>query len=290
MGAGTGTGGDREQLLRELVSHVAEQDLDAAIALARNCAPENGAAPDLPLGLQQKAVDAGKEKLLELCRLSIGKSDGTSGLDLNYPPDFDFAGTLDGLVELLDSLEEGQRLTSIPSNLLEEWTRRDPQAAFEWVSKGHELSFNEMEDFIEAYAEVGGADEVGALVGEIFKGDDSRDFERYGLVWEALSEAPRAETLEGFLAAAGESGTRDVLLSGLLNRSRGGVGGSYTHARRVIIEGMTPEQRMAALPASHLTDDMRQELIPDLRRLGHTEAEIERMTAPAKSVALQTSA
>jgi hypothetical protein len=274
---------DRDKLLRELVNHEAEEDLDAAIALARRCSGTDGTANNFLGGLQQKAADKGEAKLLELCRLSAGRTDGASGLGLVYPPDFNFRKMLDGLVEISGSLGEGEQIATVPSNLLEEWTRRDPQAAFDWVSQGHEISFNGMEEFIEAYAEIGGDREVGALVGGIFDAAEPHASTRYDLAWEALSEAPRPGTLEGFLETAGAAATREAHLAGLLDRSGAFFGSDYDQARRVIVEGMTPEERRRLISASSLSPELRRKLIPELRRLGHSDAEIAAMTGVEES-------
>lgn len=273
---------DREGLLRELVRHEAERDFDAALALARRVSGEGGPV-DFLLGLQQMAADRGAGRLLELARLSAGKDSGSSGIDLTYPPDFDFRMVLDGLADLGAWLGDGEKITSVPSNLLDEWTRRDPQAAFEWISQGHEVPFNGMEDFVEAYAAVGGDREVGRLVGEIFKADEPHAYTRYSLASEALFEAPRAETLEGFLEAAGGAASREMHLAGLLDRSSSTMGTSYDTARWVIVGAMTPEQRLRLIPASRLSVEQRRQLVPELRRLGHGDEEIATMVAPPEN-------
>ena len=140
---------DRQSLLREVVNHEADRDFDAALALARRVSPGDDDPFRFLDRLQQKAAELGPDKLLQLARLSVGKTGVSSGFGPTYPPDFDFRKMLDGLAELHESLGEGEKITSVPANLLEEWARRDPQAAFEWVSQGGEAPFNEGTGFIE---------------------------------------------------------------------------------------------------------------------------------------------
>jgi hypothetical protein len=48
-----------------------------------------------------------------------------------YPPDFDFRSFLDGLNAL--QAERGGKLVQMPSDMLEAWSKADPQAAAEWL-------------------------------------------------------------------------------------------------------------------------------------------------------------
>lgn len=272
---------DRERLLDQLINHEAGRDLDRAIALANRYLRVADGAVNISGRMLKEAVDQGPEKLLEVLRLGVGRSRESSGSDMAYPAAFDFHRVLDGLSELSKSLEEDEAITTVPTNLVEEWARRDPQAAFEWVSQGHEVPHNGMEDFIEGYAELVGDRELGELVGKLFEPDEADASRGYQLVWDSLMKAPRPEAVEGFLEAARGPATREQHLAALLDRSSGDSGSSFSATRNAIIGAMTPEQRLSLIPRSRLHAGQRQGLTPYLHQLGHTEEEIAAMTGAA---------
>ncbi len=275
---GVKTTGDRRQLLNQLVRHEAENDLDRAIDLARRYARDEDGDISLPDVLMEQAVDEGADKLLEVCRLGVSDADGTRGIPVDYPSGFPFRDTLEAIADLAASLEDGQSLSMVPSNLLAEWARRDPEAAYAWLASGRKVPFNgEVGDFVEGYAEVATNAEVGAFAAGLFDPDE-RPARRYDTAFDILSEVPEGETLEGFLEGLADPGAREQHLEGLFLRSQSAYGGGYDRAREQVLLAMAPEMRVRLMSQSTLTASKRRELVPLLRRLGHSEEEIAAMT------------
>ena len=141
---------DREGLLHAIVEEAAETDLDAALAILSQNGRDKDGRISVPDKVLEKAANLGAEKLLEVCKLGLGRSrDGTYDRELGrYPTDFDFKLVLDGLAAAAVELGEDGSFARVPGNLLSEWAKRDLQAAWAWSREGKTVSGNEMSSLI----------------------------------------------------------------------------------------------------------------------------------------------
>ena len=277
---------DRRELLIDFVNLEAEEDLDGALALLDGFNQQVEGRMSIPSSLIQKGADRDVETMLRVCAAGLGESDGSSGSGLKYATDFDFEAALNGLVELEENAGEGRSLSSLPSNLLSEWAKRDPQAAFDWVQLGKELSFNSgLDEFIDGYAEIASDEEIGSFVAELF--DPSMDErKRYDQAWDALSEVADEDAVRQFLTDVAPHGGESVHIEGLLERSMSTSGGGYDATRAILLNMMDSQSRYELFTSGGEKNRfhrsyMRDRLVPVLQRLGHTPAEISEML-PAK--------
>jgi hypothetical protein len=122
---------DRRELGEVLVATAAKSDYDEAIRLMQEFSIKDDGGLQVPDVLIKAAATRGAEELLKLCSMSVGEDDGAGGSAPSYPVDFDFRTALEGFNGLK---AKGVKLASYPLNLLEEWTKRDPETALQWYA------------------------------------------------------------------------------------------------------------------------------------------------------------
>lgn len=277
---GIGNEGERTVCLAKLIEVEAAGDLDVALELAESQFRGSSAARDLPMNLFQEAVGQGSDTLLRAIGASAYPGKSASGQEIEYPEGFDFAATLERLTEAERDLPEGWRYAHYPSNLLSEWAKVDPQAAFDWMSGGSKVSFNsEIGDFLKGYATVARPDEWSPLLVPMLTGDVShiRDSAYQASFEQLRGQGPAG--VEEWLAGLEGSVPRDVALSGLLHGVAFWGGNGIQDQRAVILAQMSPAVRLdveQAWAGRWLRDErMRTEYRQALSRLGHSEAEID---------------
>ena len=269
---------DQERALGAIVDGLVATDLDAALALLRQQGSYVCGHVTIPDILLEKAPAHGANTLMEICRLGLNPGSCTVGLSLTYPDDFDFKRVLDGLAEAKAAFGKDAGFSLLPTNLVGEWTQRDPQAAWAWLQQGEIIVFNGTKEFFEAYAstEVGTAKDLGVMLASTF--EPTADPDRcYDNVWAALGARPSPELLESFLQAA--PGERATILDGLFDHSWSWLGKDIeqVHVWALLLDTMTPAQRLETLRRNDvylLTEEQQRPFIPVLRRLGHSEEEI----------------
>jgi len=269
---------DRRGMLMEFVDLEAEEDLDSALALLEEFDAQVEERLRLPSSLIQKGADRDVDTMLRVCEAGLGENDGSSGSGLNYVSGFDFEAALNGLVELEESAGPGHSLSSLPSNLLSEWAKRDPQAAFDWVQLDKELSFNSgLDEFIDGYAEVATDEEIGSFVAQLYDPQEEQR-ERYDQAWDALSEVEDEDAVRQFLTDVSAHGSEAEHLQGLLLESSGSSGGSYDATRAILISMMDGDARYRYFTSKDgdwlHREYIRKSVLPLLERLGHSSEEI----------------
>ena len=266
-------------MLGAIVDGLVATDLDAALALLRQQGSYVCGHVTIPDILLEKAPAHGADTLMEICRLGLNPGSCTVGMPLTYPDGFDFKRVLDGLAEAKAAFGEDAGFSLLPTNLVAKWAELDPPAAWAWLQQGEIIVFNGTKEFFEAYAstEAGTAKDVGVLLASTF--EPAADPDRcYDNVWAALGARPSPEMLESFLEAA--PGERATLLDGLFDHAWSWLGGKpeQVHVCALLLDRMTPSQRLETLRRNgiYLPDEEQQRaLIPVLRRLGHSEEEIQ---------------
>jgi len=270
---------DQDRVLGAIVDGLVATDLDAALALLRQQGSYVCGHVTIPDILLEKAPAHGADTLMEICRLGLNPGSCTVGMPLTYPDGFDFKRVLDGLAEAKAAFGEDAGFSLLPTNLVAKWAELDPPAAWAWLQQGEIIVFNGTKEFFEAYAstEAGTAKDVGVLLASTF--EPAADPDRcYDNVWAALGARPSPEMLESFLEAA--PGERATLLDGLFDHAWSWLGGKpeQVHVCALLLDRMTPSQRLETLRRNgiYLPDEEQQRaLIPVLRRLGHSEEEIQ---------------
>jgi len=132
--------GTKRYLLTQLLKDVAGSDPARAKALAtafKAADPEwddgdflnSLVMPEIRKAWEKPGVTAA-EMLSLYQRLSPQDHAWGQSVEI-YPPDFDFRSFLDGLNAL--QAEKGGRPVQMPSDMLEAWSKADPQAAAEWL-------------------------------------------------------------------------------------------------------------------------------------------------------------
>lgn len=130
----------KRYLVTELLKDVAHNDASRAKALAASFKAadpdwDNGeflnslVIPEIRKAWDKPGVTAG-EMLSLYSRLTPQDNSWGDRVDI-YPPDFDFKTFLDGMNAL--RAEKGGRPVQMPSDMLEAWSKADPQAAAEWL-------------------------------------------------------------------------------------------------------------------------------------------------------------
>lgn len=272
---------DRELLLEQIAVGLAETDLNGALALLRQERSNEQEGVAIPSELIEKAVTQGEDKLVEVCRLGLGLGrGGDKGTQSTFPEGFDFKRVLDGLAEGLADFGKGGGYDNLPGNLVGEWTKRDPQAAWAWLQQGKAFKRpgkfeGRNDEFFVSYARSTPPNEVGRFLGTVFSTVN------YGDANCALTAKPSLELLDAFLQAApGERSTHlQALFGWTFNNGPGWRNGDKV--RELLLKRMTPAQRVDAVQrVDDPDDDLRSELTPVLLRLGHSDEEIRRLLPP----------
>ena len=283
-----GDDGQLNKLVGGIAEDLAGNDLDVAMDLLRRQGTERLGIDAFSSALFDAALSKGVDALLELCRLGLyrGEWRGRNSGRLNYPEGFDFQRLLDGLAEMKATLGKDAEFMALPGDMIEEWTRRDPQAAWAWLERGEPIDGGEKLEFFISYAKVAEPAAVGALLAKDFKPDLPLE-DRYKNIQYLLSEHPSPALIDAFIEAA--PGDRAEHLRGMLDGWRGyGIEvGEIDPGFKLILEHMEPPERLAGLRSIFSgsadygsSDKSRREITPLLLSLGHSEEEIRALFTP----------
>ena len=239
---------ERNELVGGIAEDLAKTDLEAAMNLLRMQEPDNLGIGAFSSGLFTAALDKGVDELLELCRVGLycGPWRGISSQSVPYPEGFDFQRALDGLAEIKGGFGDDAKFMALPSNLIGEWTKRDPQAAWAWLQSGKSVDGSGKIEFFASYATTAKPTEVAALLAADFRPDAPAD-ERYkNIVW-VLDDHPSSEMIDSILEAA--PGDRAAILQGLLNAHVAFLfePDNIDPNCKLILERMEPAERLAGL-------------------------------------------
>lgn len=277
---------DQRSMLRNFLELETANDLDGAIALLEMIGSLFDKAPRIPMGLIKKAAARDVDTLLRVCVAGMGKGNGTGGMGLEYVENFDFAAALNGLAAAEAAATEGQKFSTLPSNMLQEWAKREPQAALNWLQLDKEVTFNSgIEPFLSGYKLVASDEEMGSFVAHLYEVDGG-----YDQAWNALSQLEDEGVVRHFLTDAAEHGSKEQHLEGLFRASLTGSGSSDDGMRTELLSMMDSQSRYQLLASDKGTlvrsSYMREALRPALKQMGHSPEEIEQMLPePTKNAA-----
>lgn len=270
------TSNDRQQILRSILEDIGEKDLDRALEVAEKYRKDHSKAIDLPHELGQKICSLNAEEMLKrVARVLYEKN--TRGFGENFDANYDYRKALDGIAALQSSLQSGQKISILPSNLIEQWAKHDPDAAWEWLSEGKQVPFNDMSDFFAGYSSVASQEELAQM---LIKARDrySDDEQFFRSTWNVMAETRSREAIEHFLQAL--PGTPEENMFLLFKASLSSTGEKYDSTKGVLLGLMAPQQRVSSFANDGRNGYLPFEIdqySPILKRLGHSDAEIQQM-------------
>lgn len=273
---------DRENLLRGLIGKVMKIDFKQGLALLLQTGKKEDGRWNVSMEFFEGLGRLNEEEMLRALGAMTCAKDAWLGGEVKFSGDFDFRRVLDGLTEIRKGLRGGEEVAAVPSNLLEDWAKRDPTAAWEWLQQHERLPYARPESFFKGYRSVTSTGDCAAFLAEVVGNNDSPSLEeRFRSAWSVLSQEPNTEMLSAFLQKS-PSGRLESL-TGLFYASMNGSGGSYDRFKETLLRQMTAEERVHAIEHFRKYSSFGDvELFPPLlRQLGHSDEEIQRMLSPA---------
>lgn len=278
---GTKNPRDRKALLGKVISHIAEKNLETGIELVLQYCRNEEVGWDIPYSISNKIVSTDADQMLRLTAQFVSSKGGTSGYSGEFPPNYDFRKALDGLAAIKSSLKQSESFSVLPTNLMEEWAKMDPDAAWQWLSEDKNVTFNDVDDFLEGYCERATNAEIIQILtqaGERFKTPE----QHFRSVWSVIAEKQNAELISQFLDAA--PGNHQEKLNHFFRVSNRSRGGHFDVSKNMFVSQMSPAERMSVFAQDlDYSEIDRKFYTPILQRLGHTEAEIQQMLPVKKS-------
>lgn len=275
---------DRQRMLRDVVVAVGKVNLEEGLALMDDFQQTYGIRVAQPWSLLESAASRDANAMVRLLRASATK-DGriTMYPALTYPQGFDFETALNGLEDIQASLPEGEKFLSVPGNILEEWSKRDPQSALDWVLLGKDVDSNSgVREFMEGYKKNASDAELVGVVSDIYEKRDG-----YTDTLDALSGIGRESLIRQFFDETDADGGENQLVEGLLSESISATSGENGTVRRVLLDRMDAQQRIEFFTDENAPKPANPKLAEQLRAqlggLGHSPEEIDRMTLPARA-------
>lgn len=146
------------------------------------------------------AAKSSPDDLLLFTKYSTNTSPLSWGATLEYSEGFPFERVSTELDDYTSSFPTGEMITAYPANLIAEWTKQDPQAAYDWIIERDDpsenvLSYSNLDDFIKVYAETASADHLG----EFIAGNLSWTNQAYYIAAKALAENSDPEVYRSFI-------------------------------------------------------------------------------------------
>ena len=283
---------ERNKLVGGIVENLASRDLDAAMDLLRKQGPDRLGIQAFSSGLFEAALGRGVGGLLEVCGIGIyrGPSRGISSQRVTYPDGFDFRRALDGLAEIKAAIGGDAKFMALPSDLVGEWTKRDPQAAWAWLQQDKVIDGSGKFEFFSSYAAKAEPTDVASLLAADFKPEATAEARYQNILW-VLDEHPSSEMFNAILDVI--PGDRAANLRGLLDERAGFVFDTedMDPVSKLILERMEPGERLTGLRGMFrdidsdpfdLKDAARKGITPLLLRMGHSQEEIASLFPPDK--------
>ncbi len=269
---------DRQALISEMVGAEAKRNFDHALELAKQYGTVALGGLEMPNEVREKLGDGDPARFMEIMRLFPAAGSGRSGGEVEFKENFDFA-TLAAMLEKADDETKGESYSFFPSNLIKDWAKIDPEAAWNWVSreKGGQMPFSGADDFFSALAATRSKEQINDFVIDQMASRND-DESKFRLAWQALARRPEAAQITDFINRM--PGDRGANLEQLVKASSHGSGGPYDEFKEILVTQMTADERMRILPkvfASSSSGDDRRVIAGTLRQLGHTDAEINAM-------------
>jgi hypothetical protein len=259
-----------------IIGRVSETDLEAALALAKRYGQEDGRHIPMPEQLLDRIGKGDAEEFLRISSLFTQES-GYSVRTVEFADGFDYKRALDGLVDIQTGLEGGIHTSLMPSNLLWEWAKRDWEGAIQWAVTGKEVMHNDLFSLAERVAGTSSTEEYASLVAFVAGSTAQKPVYYDKHLWDMLALRASPELINSYLQQA--PGGRQQNVPRIFEASLR-FGSGQEQARDVLISQMTPAERFTAFQseaAQERLDDDREAYSSLLRRLGHSDEEINTM-------------
>lgn len=181
------------------------------------------------------------EEMLDLYS-QLSRGSGVTGSNLGrYPDDFDFRKFLDGIDAR--NREDKKQPSGMPSDALEAWAKRDPQAATEWfltlTENGGYVTFQEWADIATAVSTTSGPQAYYEWTAEVI----ARSTEKQR---KAIFENTGNSDALGIANQITDVVLRDTVLAAVARRNSGTVGNSE-QTIDFLSRISTPEARLQAI-------------------------------------------
>lgn len=267
----------KNDLLRVALNLATEQSVEAGLAFYERLRFELGQQPSASYLLLGKCTKLDAASFERYCRCAVYENPNTTGWKMDFAENFDFATALNKLADIQASVAKGQGFTALPYNILSEWAKRDPQAAFEWMLMGKYVIMNHgIDDFIEGYKEVASDAEVGTLIADIYQRSND-----YTDAFRAMRAGSNSSIIGAFLEAAPASRSPEQHLAELLRVSMKYNDYQADYLRNNFLTKLAYQQRVdlfmndvALKPAD---PKIAKKLRENLSELGHPPEEIDKM-------------
>jgi hypothetical protein len=272
---------DREKLLGEIFRIALKKDLGRGVALVQQYGRKEDGGWEIPPEIFRLLGHLSPEEMVRTVGAFVS-SNGATSSEVETPNGFDFRSALDGLRQIENGFRKGESLAIMPA-LMTRWAKLDPKSAWEWLQQGKEVPFNGVEEFFKGYRSVASTDEFVSFLAEATDaGVKAPGEDRFRLAWQTLAEEPSPEALSAFLPKL--AGERSQNLRDFFGTASTGSGGDYDRFKEILLQQMSPEERMDVLPnyfkRGRSSEHSRKFYTPILRQLGHSEQEIQRMLSP----------
>ena len=278
---------DRQFHICQIASEMGAQDLPSAIDFLEEHVDEAVTYKDFPYDLFSLAAKQDPDLLVRLCALSVHSGSGGFGIPVDFPDRFDFRRCMDGFTSIVDGLRDGQRISNMPTNLISEWTKVDPQAAFEWALAAesgswgdHTIGREPLAEFFSGLASSSDTNTYGSFVADFYLSPSDAE-NVASQTWTALSAKADSRTIESFLAGVSPDGNPDDVISAILPNSFNQFGQGPESLRSELFARMTPAGQLAFIKdQASIAGASRAflDLVRTLPQHGHSEEEIRQAT------------
>ncbi|MFK7910077.1 MAG: hypothetical protein AB8F34_05685, partial [Akkermansiaceae bacterium] len=295
-----GASSDQEhvnELLGDLVANVAKIDFHKGFELAKAEAGAIKLSPGNALkALYNASLTHGTKSTLEVAQFGvlsqrdITKSSGFSyppGVQvhtakeqgyaiLEYPKEFDFLATMNGLAGMHAALKELEYHRVLPGNLLSEWVKRDHIAAWKWLEQGRKLPGNDSHTtYFKAY---------GSLVDDYTLGETIADYMGHeqdgssGFLSILSRKKSPTKFVQGYLSKLDPT-ERETVVTDLIGQSKRYAGSWGMEISANLLSNLEPDARLRVSEIVLTTTRryQRARMRPYLEKLGHSNAELDQL-------------
>ncbi|MBB5351609.1 hypothetical protein HNR46_001846 [Haloferula luteola] len=280
---------DRQFYHQAIVEGLGLQDLPAAVAFWEAHYDRSARFQPFSYDLFSLAAQHSPEMLIRLCQASASRHQGPTGNPIDFPEGFDFRSCMDGFASAATSLDEDQKLTMIPPNLIYQWSLVAPQEALEWALETEGAGWTEklhyfepLTQFFQGLAQTSDTVGYGDFLADFYRArsDTDASAER---IFNALSQKPDSETLDTFLGSVSRDANADEVIRQILPASLQTTGPSAGGLRQELFVRLSPEAQRAFLreiSAQSTRPIGFNELLKSLPSLGYSEEEIHQAVGP----------
>jgi hypothetical protein len=277
--------GDRQFYLESIAGILASKDILEAVSFMETHLTGSILPIDVPYGFLNAAAKEGPELLLRALISTFDTSKSSSGgwSRIEVPDGFNHKAFMDALSATNLPDEPGRTMQGVPEMMIRKWAEIDPNATYEWLLASQESGASEkffhdggISDFFEGYAETTEPEEYGKFTASVFSSKQGEP--AYRAAWDALTSKPDEKTIATFLETASPDGSRNQVLSGMLDISQNYSGGDYDKMRTRLFGMLTEKEQITYFRKA--PQGVSEALTPILRRQGYTPEQIKGLKNP----------